>query len=139
MEILCKDSPWLRATKMVPSVVRLLGLVTLWGRQGMWQDVQAGAHCQEHPSSRTQLGMTVGPQAGTGGRKMVLVKVLSWLPTQGSAMGSSCSLGKGFRSCTAPRQHPCCQDRPWSSEHPFIPAGGSGHLSLPTTCVSAQP
>lgn len=79
---------------------------------------------QEHPPSRAQLGMTVGPQAAAGGRKKVLGKVLSWLPTQGSAMGTSCSLGKGLGSCTAPQWHPCCQDRAWSSEHPSIPELG---------------
>lgn len=55
---------------------------------------------------------------------MMLVKVLSWLPTQGSAMGSRCSLEKELGSCTAPGQHPCCQDRAWPSEHPFISARG---------------
>lgn len=71
--------------------------------------------------SRAQLGMTPGPQAGAGGKKMGLVKVLSWLPTQGSAMGT---LGKGLGSCTAPGWHRCCQDR------------ASGHL--PITCLGAQ-
>lgn len=90
-------------------------------------------------SLQAQPGMTVGPQAGAGGREMVLVKVLSWLPTQGSALGSSCSLGKGLGSCKAPRQHPCYQDRPWFSEHPFIPAGGLWAPLPPITCVGAQP
>lgn len=72
VEIMQKDSPWLRATARVglsfPPIVRLWGLVTLditqWGRQRMWQDVQAGAHWV--PGA--QLGVPVGPQAGAGGR-----------------------------------------------------------------------